>query len=190
MPIHLVMRLLRNSIRFTLTVFVVLFLAAPLTASTQPEGLTPGPSRQPSNHSLQSAAWSMGDLRIPSINLFEPVRAGVARSVLDQGVGQWAGTSEPGTDGNVVLAGHRTTWSRPFYDLDDLRKGDVIYMTDSDGIEILYRVSRTFIVDPQDMWITFDAEESTLTMFACHPKGSLAQRIVVVADLVSKQRML
>jgi sortase A len=90
----------------------------------------------------------MGKLRIPSINLLEPVRAGVARSVLDQGVGQWAGTPEPGTDGNVVLAGHRTTWSRSFYDLDYLRRGDVIYMTDSDGIEILYRVSRTFIVDP------------------------------------------
>ena len=121
MPIHLVMRLLRNSIRFMVTVLVVMLLAAPVTASTQPDGLTRGPSLQPSNHSLQSAAWSMGDLRIPSINLFEPVRAGVARSVLDQGVGQWAGTSEPGTDGNVVLAGHRTTWSKPFHDLDDLR---------------------------------------------------------------------
>jgi sortase A len=190
MPIHFVVRLLRNSIRFIVTVLAVLVLAAPVTASTQPEGLTPGLARQPSNHSLQSAGWSMGDLRIPSINLFEPVRAGVARSVLDQGVGHWAGTSDPGREGNVVLAGHRTTWSKPFHDLDDLRSGDIVYVTDSDGIEIVYRVSTTFIVDPEDLWITFDSEESTLTMFACHPKGSLAQRIVVVAELISSQRML
>jgi sortase A len=173
-----------------ITVVAVMLLAAPVTASTRPDGLTPGPSRQPSNHALQSAGWSMGDLRIPSINLFEPVRLGVAMSVLDRGVGQWVGTSEPGMAGNVVLAGHRTTWSRPFYDLDKLRTGDLVFMTDRDGIEIIYRVAKTMIVDPQDLWITFDSEQPTLTMFACHPKGSLAQRIVVVAELISKQRML
>jgi sortase A len=172
------------------TLVALMLLASPVTASTQPEGLTPGASRQPSNHSLQSAAWSMGDLRIPSIDLVEPVRAGVDLSVLDQGVGHWAGTSEPGRAGNVVLAGHRTTWSKPFYDLDQLRTGDLVYMTDGDGIEIIYRVAETLIVDPQDLWITFDRAQATLTMFACHPKGSLAQRIVVIAELVSRQRML
>lgn len=190
MPIDMVMRLLRNSIRFMIIVVAVMLLAAPVTASTRPDGLTPGPSYQPSNHALQSAGWLMGDLRIPSINLFEPVRVGVAPSVLDRGVGHWVGTSQPGMEGNVVLAGHRTTWSRPFYDLDKLRIGDVVFMTDSDGVEIVYRVAKTMIVDPQDLWITFDSEQPTLTMFACHPKGSRAQRIVVVADLISKAGML
>jgi sortase A len=131
----------------------------------------------------------MGELRIPSIDLTETVRLGVSPSVLNQGVGQWVGTSEPGTAGNVVLAGHRTTWSRPFYDLDLLRTGDPVYMTNNDGEEILYRVKETLIVDPTDMWITFDREEPTLTMFACFPKGSSAQRIVVIAELVSEYRM-
>jgi sortase (surface protein transpeptidase) len=35
-----------------------------------------------------------------------------------------------------------------------------------------------------------DRAGPTLTMFACHPKGSAEQRIVVVAELVSNQRML
>jgi sortase A len=189
MPKQLVMRLLRNSIRFTFIVLAVMLLAAPVTASTQPAGLTPGPSRQPSNHVLQSAAWTMGELRIPRIDLTETVRLGVSPSVLNQGVGQWVGTSEPGTEGNVVLAGHRTTYSRPFSDLDDLRVGDPVYMTNSVGDEILYRVAETIIVDPTDMWITFDRDRPTLTMFACHPKGTAEKRIVVIAELVSEHRM-
>lgn len=189
MPIDMVMRLLGNSIRFMITVATVMLLAAPVTASTQPPGLMPGPSRQPSNHSLQSAGWTMGELRVPSIDLTETVRLGVSPSVLNQGVGQWVGTSEPGTPGNVVLAGHRTTWSRPFYDLDLIREGDLVYMTNSDGAEIMYRVSETLIVDPTDLWITFDRDTPTLTMFACYPKGSAAKRIVVVAELVSQHRM-
>ena len=131
----------------------------------------------------------MGELRIPRIDLTETVRLGVSPSVLNQGVGQWVGTSEPGTDGNVVLAGHRTTWSRPFYDLDLLSTGDPVYMTDSNGDEIMYRVKETIIVDPGDLWITFDRDEPTLTMFACYPKGSAEKRIVVIAELVSEHRM-
>jgi sortase A len=183
------MKLLRRLGRLALIVGVLMLLAAPVTASTQPAGWTPGPSRQPSNHPLQSAAWTMGELRIPSIDVTEPVRLGVSPSVLNEGVGQWVGTSEPGTAGNVVLAGHRTTWGKPFYDLDQLRTGDAVYMTDSNGDEIMYLVKETLIVDPGDMWITFDRDEPTLTMFACHPKGSRAQRIVVIAELVSEHRM-
>ena len=166
-----------------------MLVAAPVTANPQPPGLTPGPSRQPSNHPLQSAAWTMGELRIPSIDVTETVRLGVSPSVLNQGVGQWVGTSEPGKAGNVVLAGHRTTWSRPFYDLDDVRQGDSVYMTNGAGEEIMYQVTETLIVDPSDMWITFDRDRPTLTLFACHPKGSAEKRIVVVAELVSEHRM-
>lgn len=179
------MRSLRNSLRFAFVIAMVMLVAAPVTADTQPAGMTPGPSRQPSNHPLQSAGWTMGELRIPSIDLTETVRLGVSPEVLNQGVGQWVGTSEPGEVGNVVLAGHRTTYTRPFSDLDLLREGDPVYMTDDDGNPIVYRVTETLIVDPSDVWITFDRETPTLTMFACHPKGSAAKRIVVVAELVS-----
>jgi sortase A len=184
------MRLFRHSIRFTIAAFAVVALAVPASAGTEPEGLTPGPSRQPTSHASQSAAWNVGTLTIPAIGVDESVLLGVDASVLDQGVGFWAGTSTPGTGGNVVLAGHRTTHGRPFNDLDKLRVGDVVSMTDSDGIDVIYRVSETMIVEPSDLWITYDRPKPTLTMFACHPKGSAEQRIVVVAELVSNQRML
>lgn len=179
------MRLIRHSIRFIVAAATVVLLAVPASATDIPAGYEPGASRQPSNHRLQSAAWPFGTLRIPAIDLVEPVRVGVDLSVLNQGVGHWAGTSGPGSQGNVVLAGHRTTWTRPFEDLDDLDPGDMVYITDGRGIDIMYRVTETTIVDPKAMWVTWDQQKPTLTMFACHPKGSAAFRIVVVAELVS-----
>ncbi len=183
------MRLSVHSIRFAAAAALVMLMAAPAVAGTEPEGLAPGPSRQPTSHVSQSAAWSLGDLSIPAIGLNEPVRVGVDLSVLDRGVGYWAGTSMPGTDGNVVLGGHRSTHTRPFNNLDKLVAGDLVTMTDGDGIDIMYRVTETLIVEPTDMWITYDRPQPTLTLFACHPKGSADQRIVVVAELVSRHRM-
>jgi sortase A len=186
----MVMRLFRHSIRFIVAAIAVMLMAGPATANSVPEGWEPGPSRQPSNHRAQSAAWLLGTLRIPAIDVDEQVRVGVDLSVLNQGVGFWAGTSPPGGDGNVVLAGHRSTWTHPFEDLDDLDPGDLIYMTDAQGIDVMYRVANTMIVEPRDVWITWDHPSPTMTLFACHPKGSARYRIVVIAELVSSQPIL
>jgi len=168
----------------------VALMAGPASAGSVPEGYTQGSSRQPTNHPTQSAAWQVGTLTIPAIDVDEPVSLGIGLSVLNVGVGHWSGTSRPGDDGNVVLGGHRTTWTHPFRDLDDLETGDLVYMTNAQGIDVMYKVSETMIVEPRDMWITFDKETPTLTLFACHPKGSAKYRIVVVADLLSSQPMV
>ncbi|MEZ5174586.1 MAG: class E sortase [Acidimicrobiia bacterium] len=183
------MGLTRHSIRFTLAAVLVVALAGPAAAAPSRAGLEPGSARQPSTHRSQSAGWVFSNLRIPAIGVDEAVRAGVSLEVLDRGVGHWAGTARPGEAGNVVLAGHRSIHSRPFANLDALDPGDLVYVTDEAGAEVIYRVRETFIVDPTDLWITYDHATPTLTMFACHPKGSAAQRIVVVADLVSRQRI-
>ena len=128
-------------------------------------------------------------IRIPSIGVDEVIRSGIALSVIDQGVAHWAGTSMPGGRGNVVLAGHRTTHTHPFVDLDRLEVGDLIYLEDGDGFEVIYRVSDTFIVTPEDIWISYDLGRPMVTMFACHPKGSARQRIVVQAELLAGRRI-
>ena len=109
-------------------------------------------------------------LRIPSIGVDEEVRSGISSSVINRGVAHWAGTSAPGGTGNVVLAGHRTTYSRPFADLDRLEVGDLVYLEDGDGFEVMYRVSDTFIVTPEDIWISYDLGKPMVTMFACASK--------------------
>ena len=162
-------------------------MAAPSVAgaSSRPDSAVPNPARQPTFHRSQSSGVEVGSLRIPAIGLDETIRSGVALSVIDRGVAHWAGTVAPGEEGNVVLAGHRTTHSAPFNDLDDLEPGDLVYVEDAHGFEVMYSVRETFVVDPGDLWITYDSDEPMLTMFACHPKGSARFRIVVTADLVA-----
>jgi LPXTG-site transpeptidase (sortase) family protein len=145
----------------------------------------PNPARQSVAHRSQEAGTPIGQLTIPAIGLSETVRSGVSLSVIDRGVAQWAGTVGAGGDGNVVLAGHRTTHTHPFEHIGDLEVGDLIYLTDGSGFDVMYRVSNSFVVDPSEVWITFDTDHPTLTMFACHPKGSSRFRIVVTADLVA-----
>ncbi len=183
------MRPIKLAFRFAVTVGMVLALAAPVGAATREDGLIPNPARQAVFHSSQASGATIGNLRIPAIGLNETVRSGVALSVIDRGVAHWSGTAQPGESGNVVLAGHRATKTKPFRDLDKLKLGDLVFMTDGRGFDVMYRVSDTYIVDPNDLWITYDGETPSVTMFACHPKGSVRYRIVVNADLVAGRKI-
>lgn len=183
------MRLRRLIIRFIVAVGIFTAMPAPVIAMSAPENAFPNPARQPSFHRSQSSGVLLGSLRIPAIGVDEAVRGGVAPGVINLGVAHWAGTALPGEEGNVVLAAHRTTYTRPFYDLDRLEIGDLIFMTDGNGFEVMYKVSESLIVEPNELWITYDRDKPTLTMFACHPKGSDRYRIVVTADLVGGRRI-
>ena len=168
---------------------VLLVLPGSALGANPPQDAYPNPARQPSFHRTQSSGHLVGTLQIPAIGVDETIRSGVSLSVIDRGVAQWAGTVSPGEDGNLVLAGHRSTHSRPFANLDRLGMGDLVYVTDGHGFPVMYRVAETTIVDPQDLWITYDRDRPMLTMFACHPKGSARYRIVVTADLVAGRRI-
>lgn|GEM_PF-2397760 len=193
----LTVRLRHTPIRFMLPA-LGLFLAlssTPALAASQPlvtapeQEVAPNPARQSMFHPAQASAAELGSIRIPAIGLDQVIRSGVAMDVIDQGVAHWSGTSSPGEVGNVVLAGHRTTHSRPFWALGDLDVGDLIYMEDGSGFDVIYRVSESFVVDPSALWITYETDKPTLTMFACHPKGSARYRIVVSADLLAGRQI-
>lgn len=185
-------------LRHTFIRFILLALGLPLALSSTPvlaasqplvttpeQEVSPNPARQSMFHPAQESGAEIGSIRIPAIGLDEVIRSGVAMDVIDQGVAHWSGTSSPGDHGNVVLAGHRTTHSRPFWALGDLDVGDLIYMEDGFGFDVMYRVTESFVVDPSALWITYETDEPTLTMFACHPKGSARYRIVISAELLA-----
>ncbi|HEX5614915.1 MAG TPA: class E sortase, partial [Acidimicrobiia bacterium] len=111
------------------------------------------------------------------------VYEGIWLTVIDEGPGHWPGSAMPGERGNTVFPGHRVTNSRPFYDLDQLVPGDEVIFRTADG-EFTYAVTGTQIVVPTDMWVVNPTETPTMTLIACHPKGSARQRIVVKGDLV------
>jgi sortase A len=184
------MRLVRSAIRFMAVFGLVFsaFAALPAVAASSDDAI-PSSSRQPSFHRTQQSGVVISRIRIPAIDLDEIIRSGIDLSVIDRGVAQWAGTSAPGGSGNVVLAGHRTTHSRPFWGLDYLEIGDLVYIEDGSGFEVMYKVSDSFVVEPDELWISYDVGKPIVTMFACHPRGSARYRLVVQADLVAGRRI-
>jgi sortase A len=127
---------------------------------------------------------AVGIIRIPEIELDMAVVEGVAPDDLKKGPGHYPGTSLPGTDGNVGIAGHRTTYARPFWALDRLETGDRIYMDTRQG-RFIYRVEWTRVVAPEQVEVLDPTPAPTLTLTTCHPKFSAAQRLVIRAVQVS-----
>ncbi len=142
-----------------------------------------------------------GRIQIPALGLDAPFIEGIRISTLDYGPGHWPGTAMPGELGNLVIAGHRTSHNADFRNLDQLEPGDqVIFdLDDSQGLADeratvptpdtftgvwVYEVAFVEVVDDEAMWITLPDYRHTATLFACHPPGSVSQRIVAHLDLV------
>lgn len=123
-------------------------------------------------------AWAEARVRVPALELDQPMVEGVDLASLDLGIGHWPGTALPGQRGNMVLAGHRTTNGAPFRHLDKLAVGDEVSI-DANGHAATYRVTGTEIVDPGQVEVARPTKDATATLFACHPPGSARQRIVV-----------
>lgn len=124
----------------------------------------------------------MGTIEIPAIDMTQKLLRGVTLKTFDKGVGWWPGTAEPGGYGNMVLGGHRTSSPKPFRHLDLLKPGDDIIIT-TPGARFVYKVRTTIIVDSEDLSVVEQKPGYTAALFACHPVGSTAERIVVLADL-------
>src|SRR3954452_23962269 len=65
-------------------------------------------------------------LRIAKIGVDVLVVEGTTPSALRAGAGHYVGTPLPGETGNVGIAGHRTTFGRPFNRMAELGPGDVV----------------------------------------------------------------
>ena len=120
----------------------------------------------------------LGTIEIPKIGLSTTLYDGIRLTTLDRGPGHWPGTAMPGETGNVVVAGHRVSHDKPFRNIDKLAVGDQVIFTTSAG-RFVYDVTSTEIVDPTAIRIIDQTSDKTATLFACHPPGSVSQRIVV-----------
>ena len=121
-------------------------------------------------------------LRIPAIDFKAYVVEGTERSALAKGPGHYPDTPLPGEAGNSAIAGHRTMYGHPFHDLDLLRPGDEIF-TSTANCTAVYRVVRVVVVYPTELGVVAQTGADRLTLTTCHPKGSAARRLVVVAEL-------
>jgi sortase A len=141
------------------------------------------PIAPPNDSYAQEPIIEVGSIAIPKLGVDMAMYEGIRLTTLDYGPGHWPGSAMPGQVGNVVVGGHRTSSHRVFRDVDQLVAGDEIVFRDGNGVH-RYQVNRVEIVPPTAVWIVEPTETATATLFACHPPGSTAQRIVVFADFV------
>ncbi len=126
---------------------------------------------------------AVGTIDIPKIGLSMVVVEGTGTSQLQAGPGHYPGTPLPGENGNVAIAGHRTTYLHPFYNLDQLAPGDPIVLATVQGL-FLYHVLTSMAVSPRDVAVVAPTPTPTLTLTTCNPRYSASQRLVVHAALV------
>lgn len=154
--------------------------ASPLPAGDT-DRETPEPTPEPPP--MDRAAYEDGDLwiQIPAIEVNAPVIDGTEVAQLKKGPGLYEKSPMPDReDGNVCIAGHRTTYGAWFRHLDELSEGEEIVLFGAER-QFVYEVEEVFIVDRYDWSVTEPVEYTALTLTACHPPGSARQRIVVRA---------
>ena len=127
---------------------------------------------------------SLTRIKIPAINVDVVVVEGITPTALRAGAGHYPSTPLPCEKGNVAIAGHRTTYGKPFADLDQMKAGDQVELDTPVG-GCVYQLKRgPFVVDKSDVSVLNSTPDQTLTLTSCHPKGSAAKRIIVKAVLV------
>jgi sortase A len=136
-------------------------------------------------------------LMIPKLGLDAPVTIAPIRNQtwevdqLGQYVGHLEGTARPGTNSNIVLAGHITLAETnggpgPFYQLSSLTTGDVIIVYEGET-SYEYIVDALQTVDRTAVDVTFPTSTPQITLITCtqwdQNEGRYIERLVVTGRL-------
>jgi sortase A len=131
----------------------------------------------------------------PRVQVSVVVVEGTSVAALQAGAGHYPETPYPCAQGNVAIAGHRTTYGRPFNRIDAMRPGDTVNLITPIGT-CVYQVVPAFgghnnpwIVGPNDTSVVSQtgtlATGHWLTLTSCNPPGSDTQRIVLRLRMIS-----
>lgn len=152
-------------------------------------------TRQVSNSSSTNAPVPSDTslyLTIPAAGRYnDPVVNSIAPAVLDNGAGKLPSSGFPWQPGaNTYIAAHvygyegTGSWQQ-FAGLINVRPGDQIILTDSNGTDYNYTVTETMAVSPYDTWVTAPVPGKTVvTLQTCTGPG-WSQRLIVRGELVS-----
>ena len=153
-----------------------------LNAAAARNTLPTGPPVVAPTTAAPAEGQPVGDIRIPKIGINQIVVEGTNTQDLRKGPGHYTGTPLPGQAGNAAIAGHRTTYGHPFYNLDGVAVGDPIVLTTAQGI-FVYDTVQSEVVAPDDNTVLRNSTANTLTLTTCNPRFSASSRLVVVARL-------
>ncbi len=132
-------------------------------------------------------------VRIPRFGLkyAKPVLEGTDRLTLQKGIGHYPETVMPGEIGNFSMAGHRTTYGKPFNKIAELKEGDLIIVETREEY-FVYEVYEHLIVLPHQTEVVAPVPsqlgqrptEALMTMTSCNPMFSSRQRWVTHSRLL------
>jgi sortase A len=128
-------------------------------------------------------------LQIPRLSYDEIVLEDANPRTLAFGPARLLSGAAPGEPGNLVVAGHRTSWFKP---LEAIALGDTLQLQWFDGRsqrlrERVYVVRAIDIVFPEDVSQLMPTSIDALTLITCYPFGHAAhspQRYIVRATPV------
>jgi sortase A len=123
---------------------------------------------------------AIGRIRVPRLHLNMILVEGTDEGSLKKGPGRDARTFMPGEGKLVYVAGHRTTYSAPFADIDTMKAGDQITLEMPYGT-FVYVVDRHRIVDNNDLSVLRSGAGEEIALQACHPRFFATQRYIVWA---------
>ena len=127
---------------------------------------------------LDFPAGAIGMIQIETIGVKYPIMEGEGKIQLSQAVGHLPDTAGIGELGNCVLAGHRGSRYGPiFKHLDQVKTGDGVKLTDSEGNVHFYQVRESFVTAPDDVSVKRQDGKEELTLVTCEYKGTM--RLIV-----------
>ncbi|QAB17870.1 class C sortase [Leucobacter muris] len=134
---------------------------------------------------LLPSADVIARLRVPAIDLDQPIRHTLDESALVRGVGHSENSSLPigGVGTHAVLGAHRgVAESVGFTHLPEVKKGDLIHIEVMDEV-LTYRVTSTEVLEPQQAALhPVYADRDIISLITCTPLGVNSHRFVVTAD--------
>jgi sortase A len=126
----------------------------------------------------------IGRVDVPRLNLSAAIAEGDDEGTLGKAVGHLPDTALPWqAAGNAAFAAHRDGLFRP---LRNIRVNDEVKVVTALG-EFLYRVKKTQVVNPEDVWVLAPTKAATITLITCYPFsfiGHAPQRFIVQAERV------
>lgn len=129
-------------------------------------------------------------LRIPKLDLYQPIYMDASKENLARGVAHIMGTDLPGQSPGLraVIAGHRGYYQSTFFIyLDELAEGDPVYVEWKDNV-LEYKVVGQEVIQPWEVEKLNPVEGKTmLTLLTCNPmRPPRRQRLLVNCELVKK----
>src|SRR5712691_743757 len=164
-------------------------LTGQLTVTQTVVPVLPGDSGDSKSRARGSPALAgalLARLTAPSVHLEANVLEGSDDGTLSRGAGHIEDTPFPGQPGTLCIAGHRDTVFQP---LRNIKVGDPLELATAEHT-YRYRISKTLIVGPDDVYVLDATDQPTLTLVTCYPfefVGHAPRRFIVQATLIQDE---